>query len=115
MKNLLNIKQLFLILALALCMLPACKEKKDGKLSTDLVTSPKSASETSDKQAVITFEKTEHEFGTLLQGEVVSYSFHFTNTGNVPLIISDVGSSCGCTVGDYPHEPVAPGKTAILR
>ena len=115
MKNLLNIKQLFLILALVVCVLPSCKEKKDGKLSTDLVTSPKSATETSDKQAVITFEKTEHEFGTLLQGEVVSYSFHFTNTGNVPLIISEVGSSCGCTVGDYPREPIAPGKTGDIK
>ena len=115
MKNQLNIKQLFLFLALVLCVLPACKEKKDGKLSPDLVTSPKSATENSDKQAIITFEKTEHEFGTLLQGEVVSYSFHFTNTGNVPLIISEVGSSCGCTVGDYPHEPIAPGKTGDIK
>ena len=115
MKNQLNIKQLFLFLALVLCVLPACKEKKDGKLSPDLVTSPKSATENSDKQAVITFEKTEHEFGTLLQGEVVSYSFHFTNTGNMPLIISEVGSSCGCTVGDYPREPIAPGKKGDIK
>ena len=115
MKNLLNIKQLFLILALALCVLPACKEKKNGKLSTDLVTSPKSATETSNKQAAIKFNKEEHDFGSLLQGEVVSYSFHFTNTGNMPLIISEVGSSCGCTVGDYPREPIAPGKTGDIK
>ena len=68
-----------------------CDNKDDGKLSTDLVTSPKSAS------------------------EVVSYSFHFTNTGNMPLIITEVGSSCGCTVGDYPHEPVAPGKKGDIK
>ena len=79
------------------------------------MTSPKSATENSDKQAVIKFEKEEHDFGTLLQGEVVSYSFHFTNTGNAPLLISEVGSSCGCTVGDYPREPIAPGKSGAIK
>ena len=65
--------------------------------------------------AVIKFEKEEHDFGTLLQGEVVSYSFHFTNEGNAPLLISEVGSSCGCTVGDYPREPIAPGKSGAIK
>lgn len=115
MKNTLNIKQLFAVAILALGMMTACNETKDGQLSTDLVTSPKSATQMSDKQAAIKFDKEEHDFGTLLQGEVVSYSFHFTNTGSQPLIISEVGSSCGCTVGDYPREPIAPGKTGAIK
>ena len=115
MRNFLNIKYLLAVFILALCLLSACKEKSHDNLSTDLVTSPKSATKTSDKQAVIKFDKEEHDFGTLLQGEVVTYSFHFTNTGNVPLIISEVGSSCGCTVGDYPHEPIAPGKKGDIK
>lgn len=115
MRNFMNIR-LFMALAVVVMMaMPGCKGKSDGHLSTDLVTSPKSATETSGKQAVITFEKLEHDFGSLLQGEVVSYSFHFTNTGNMPLIISEVGSSCGCTVGDYPHEPIAPGKKGDIK
>ncbi len=115
MKSLLNIRHLLLAFFLGLCLMPACKEKSGGNLSTDLVTSPKSATETSNKQAAIKFEKEEHDFGSLLQGEVVSYSFHFTNTGNMPLIISEVGSSCGCTVGDYPREPIAPGKKGDIK
>ena len=110
MKNVLNFKYLMFAAVMAVFALTACDGKNEGKLSTDLVTSPKSASETSEKQAVIKFDKEEHNFGTLLQGEVVTYSFHFTNTGNMPLIISDVSSSCGCTVGDFPREPIAPGK-----
>ena len=101
---------------LTLCLLVGCNGTGDqSRLSTDLVTSPKSASETSDKQAAIKFEKEEHDFGTLLQGEVVSYSFHFVNEGNAPLLISEVGSSCGCTVGDYPREPIAPGKSGAIK
>ena len=102
-------------IVVALLTMSACGEKNEGKLSTDLVTSPKSASETSEKQAVIKFDKEEHNFGTLLQGEVVTYSFHFTNAGNMPLIISDVSSSCGCTVGDFPREPIAPGKDGVIK
>ncbi len=111
-----NMKRYLFIVAMALCFLTACNEKSEGgKLSPDLVTSPKSASQTSEKQAVITFDKKEHDFGSLLQGEVVTYSFHFTNTGNAPLLISSVNSSCGCTVGDYPREPIAPGKGGSIK
>ncbi len=104
------------VLALAMGLLVSCGgHGHKGHLSTDLVTNPKSATENSDKQAVIKFDKEEHDFGTLLQGEVVSYSFRFTNTGNVPLIISQVTSTCGCTVGDYPREPIAPGKSGSIK
>ena len=115
MRNFMNIRFLLALAVVATMVMSGCDRKNDGNLSTDLVTSPKSATETSNKQAAIKFEKEEHDFGNLLQGEVVSYSFHFTNTGNMPLIISDVGSSCGCTVGDYPREPIAPGKKGDIK
>ena len=110
-----NIKYLIFVAVMALFTLPSCNNSGDGKLSTDLVTSPKSATEDSEKQAVIKFDNEWHDFGTLLQGEVVTYSFHFTNTGNMPLIISSVRSSCGCTVGDYPRQPIEPGKTGAIK
>ena len=116
MKNLLNMKHWAVAFVLVLGIFMSCNNNEgDGNLSTDLVTNPKSASQPSEKQPAITFEKTEHDFGTILQGEVVAYSFHFTNTGDLPLIVSDVKTSCGCTVGDYSRTPIEPGKQGTIK
>jgi hypothetical protein len=50
-----------------------------------------------------------------LQGEVVSYTFHFVNSGNAPLIITSVEKSCGCTTGDFPRQPVEPGQGGDIK
>jgi Protein of unknown function (DUF1573) len=65
-------------------------------------------------KAVITFEKSTHDFGDITQGDVVSHTFKFKNTGNAPLIISDVQVTCGCTVPTKPKEPIMPGKSSEI-
>ena len=63
----------------------------------------------------IEFAETEHNFGTIQQGGNGSYEFVFTNTGTEPLILSNVRSSCGCTIPEWPHEPInASGSASIL-
>lgn len=67
-----------------------------------------------DNGAKIKFEKTTHDYGDVeFEGNGVC-TFDFTNTGNAPLIISNAKGSCGCTVPDWPKEPIAPGKTATI-
>jgi len=58
---------------------------------------------------VITFEKNTHDFGDMFQGDQVEKTFKFTNTGNEPLIITNVQVTCGCTTKSYPRDPIAPG------
>jgi len=69
-----------------------------------------------DEQApVFTFSDQKHDFGDIVQGNVVEHSFEFTNTGNMPLIISNVITTCGCTAPSWPKEPVKPGEKAKIK
>ena len=62
----------------------------------------------------IEFEELEYDFGTIIEGEKVSQVFTFTNTGDTPLILVDAKGSCGCTVPQWPREPIMPGETASI-
>ena len=61
------------------------------------------------------FVKESFDFGEITQGEIISYDFKFTNIGKSPLIITNALATCGCTVPDYPKEPVAPGAEGIIK
>ncbi|MBA9078450.1 MULTISPECIES: DUF1573 domain-containing protein [Rufibacter] len=64
---------------------------------------------------VMTFKETEYDFGTIKQDKKVEHTFTFTNTGKSPLVIESASASCGCTVPEWPKEPVAPGKTGSIK
>ena len=64
---------------------------------------------------VITFEKTTHDYGTVAKGGDGTCEFVFKNTGVEPLILSNVSSSCGCTVPEWPREPLLKGKSASIK
>jgi hypothetical protein len=63
----------------------------------------------------IVFEKTVHDYGTLVQGADGTCEFKFTNKGKEPLILSKPQSSCGCTVPTWPQEPILPGKSDVIK
>lgn len=64
---------------------------------------------------VMTFEKESYDFGVVTAGEKVKYEFKFKNTGKTPLIITNAEASCGCTVPEFPREPVVPGAEGTIR
>jgi hypothetical protein len=63
----------------------------------------------------ISFDKTVHDYGTIVQGTDGTCEFKFTNTGKEPLILSKPQSSCGCTVPTWPQEPILPGKSDVIK
>ncbi|MGM0479409.1 MAG: DUF1573 domain-containing protein [Bacteroidota bacterium] len=65
--------------------------------------------------AKIEFEKETHDYGTIKQHGDGSCEFEFKNTGTEPLMISNAKGSCGCTVPEWPREPIAPGKTGVIK
>ena len=62
----------------------------------------------------MTFAETTFDFGTVNEGEMVSHTYSFTNSGDEPLILSDAKGSCGCTVPKWPREPIGPGETGEI-
>ena len=66
-------------------------------------------------QAKISFKAETVDYGTIAKGSDGVRVFEFTNTGNAPLIISDVKSSCGCTVPKKPDGPIAPGESSTIE
>jgi len=66
-------------------------------------------------QGVLTFEKEVHDFGTLTQGIPATYNFVVKNTGNEPVLISNVQASCGCTTPEWSKDPILPGKSSTIK
>lgn len=65
--------------------------------------------------AIIKFDKDVHDYGTIEQNANGGAEFVFTNTGKEPLVITNAQGSCGCTVPEWPKEPLAPGKKASIK
>lgn len=65
--------------------------------------------------AVLTFEKSTHDFGDIYQGDNVEHVYKFTNTGNEPLIISNIQVTCGCTAPSWPKNPIPPGGKGEIK
>ncbi|MFH6768038.1 DUF1573 domain-containing protein [Gaetbulibacter aquiaggeris] len=68
-----------------------------------------------DKVAKIKFKTDTVDYGTIEKGADGLRIFEFTNTGDAPLIVSKVTSSCGCTVPKWSQDPILPGKTGEIQ
>ena len=104
----------YLLIAAVILSVSACKQhqKEDG-ISTDVINVPATAT---GKPApvgsapVMVFNEEKHDFGKISQGEKVSYSFVFKNTGGSDLVISTATGSCGCTVPTFPKGAIKAGQ-----
>lgn len=64
--------------------------------------------------AELKFDKEVHDFGTIKEGTQATYEFKFTNSGNEPLVITNVQASCGCTTPKWSKEPIKKGETGLI-
>lgn len=60
------------------------------------------------------FEKESHDYGNIPQNKPASYDFKFSNTGDAPIIISEVKPSCGCSVAEFTKTPIKPGESGTI-
>jgi hypothetical protein len=81
------------------------KEKKKERIVED----------TLPKVPEITFKSLVHDYGNIYKNDSGVCNFEFKNTGKADLQLTNVSSSCGCTVPEWPKEPVAPGQSAIIK
>jgi len=92
--------------------------KAESKINNSkIVRNPISADQPEDtvNVAKMTFEQEDFDFGTVQEGDVVEHFYSFTNTGIVPLVISNARSTCGCTVPEKPDGPIAPGESSVIK
>lgn len=71
-------------------------------------------SATPEKTAQISFTSREHHFGDVKVGTIVTHPFEFINTGSAPLILADVRVTCGCTIINWPRQPILPGEKGTI-
>ncbi|MBD0823906.1 MULTISPECIES: DUF1573 domain-containing protein [Aestuariibaculum] len=99
--------------ALSLIAFTSCKENAAKKIEEANVIAAAERDAVASKFPKIEFNETEHDFGEIEKGTPVETTFTYKNVGEAPLVITDIKSSCGCTVPkDWSREPLAPGKSA---
>jgi hypothetical protein len=112
-------KKYVLLMMLAGVTITACNSASDDKVSEEAISNPLSAENEGQLDAkklpAIAFDKDLHDFGTIKEGEKVTYSFRFKNTGKGDLIIQTASGSCGCTVPEIPEKPIKPGETGYIK
>lgn len=104
-----------IILILCVLALASCNSGDKDGIGTDAVSNNESADgKVNGNLPEIKFEEEVYDFGPITQGEKVSHAFTFKNTGNKNLIISGASGSCGCTVPEWPKEPIKPGQSGKI-
>ncbi|MFI1745855.1 DUF1573 domain-containing protein [Thalassobellus sediminis] len=98
---------------LCVILFVSCKENAAKKIEESNVVAAAERDANSAKFPVIEFDKTEHDFGEIEAKSPQETTFAYTNTGDAPLVVTNIKSSCGCTIPEnWSREPLAPGETS---
>jgi hypothetical protein len=83
-------------------------------LAQTSATAIKKSNPTEKKGPVMKLEKMTHDFGTIREGDIPTYTFTFTNVGDAPLVITEIHKSCSCTEPKWSKEPIMPGQKGSI-
>lgn len=120
--------------ALSLCLAlgTACSQKNDQEAKIKALEEKIAALETSNTSVTpvnaqasqaadpstlgqFQFPEMEYDFGAINEGQIIEHEFKFTNSGQAPLVISNITASCGCTTPDWTKTPVKPGEEGYVK
>lgn len=108
-------KNILLTLSLTLFTFTSCGNDPFSKVDTKNVEVAAQRDAVSTNFAEMTFNKTVHDFGTIKNGAPQETTFTYTNTGETPLVVTDIKSTCGCTVPkNWNKSPLAPGESSTF-
>lgn len=108
-------KRLVILGILSMLVFTSCKENVASKIKQENLKIAKQRDyKLNEGAATIEFNKKEHDFGIINEGDVVETTFSFKNTGKSELIITNATAPCGCTVPSWPKEPIAVGDTGEI-
>ena len=93
---------------------PKAENEKSKKVKTEKNTG-KSKEEKNATAPIITFANTVHDYGTINKNDNGTCEFVFTNTGKEDLVLTNVYSSCGCTIPSWPTAPIPKKKSAVIK
>lgn len=103
-----------LLIALIVVII-SCDVRRKDKIADDSTTSEKQIQKALHDSTTVQLIDSVYSFGKIKEGDKVTHSFTFKNTGNKPLIITEAHASCGCTVPEKPEKPIAPGETGVIK
>ena len=102
----------FLLVLFSVCMIMAQNEEKKTIAKEEIEKASEQIENITGPH--MDFETLVMDYGEIAQGSDPLRKFKFTNNGIEPLVIKNAKGSCGCTVPDYPKEPIFPGESASI-
>jgi len=110
-------KKLIFLASLLVCVfLVSCKENVANKINKEnLEIAKKRDYKINEGAPGLKFDRLDHDFGVITQGDEVETTFTFKNTGKSELIITNASSTCGCTIPEWPKEPIPPGGGGAIK
>ena len=107
----------FILLLVSLALMSCSLSSDEKTITTDLVSSPLTANSKAEKVLIPNIEmiETSYDFGEMQQGESATHDFILKNTGDADLIITAAKGSCGCTIPEWPKNPIGKGEEAAIK